>query len=120
MHRACQRRCPGARDAGYTLNSMIIRNGHPPETSETDGRDARIEARRISEAGGLISYGSDLANQYYETGIYAGRVLNGEKPADMPDTQATKFELVINLKTAKSLGLEIPPTLLARADKVIE
>jgi putative ABC transport system substrate-binding protein len=81
---------------------------------------AAYSRREYVAAGGLMRYGTDNADRFHQIGVYTGKILNGTKPADLPVVQAIKFELIVNLKTAKALGLTIPETLLATADEVIQ
>jgi putative ABC transport system substrate-binding protein len=114
--------------AGQRANAVIIaadpfNTGRARQLAVLAARHAIpmvAAVREITAAGGLISYGNSVTDAYRRVGVYAGRILKGAKPADMPVDRATKFELVINLGTAKALDIEIPSSLLARADEVIE
>jgi putative ABC transport system substrate-binding protein len=108
---------------GLVIGADGFFSSHSKHLAALAGRyaiPAIFEYREFIEAGGMISYGGNLSEAYKQIGMYTGRVLKGERPADLPIVQSAKVELLVNLKTAKALGLTVPPTLLARADEVIE
>jgi putative ABC transport system substrate-binding protein len=111
------------RAGGLVIATDILFTSHSPQLAMLAARHAVAavyKGREFAAAGGLMGYGSDIADSYRLAGVYTGRILKGGKPADLPVQQATKIELIINLKTAKALGIEVPNTLIGRADEVIE
>jgi putative tryptophan/tyrosine transport system substrate-binding protein len=113
----------GARAQGLIIHSEVLFLQNTQKLAALAVREklpALYSQRAFPEAGGLMSYGSSFLDAHRQVGAYAGRILKGEKPGNLPVQRATKFELVINLKTAKAIGIDVPPTLLARADEVIK
>ncbi len=111
------------RASALMIGADVFFTSHSTQLAELAVRHAMptiYPRREFAMAGGLLSYGSDIADSYRLAGIYTGRILKGEKPADLPVQQATKVELIINLKAAKTLGITVPLPLIGRADEVIE
>ncbi len=111
------------RAGALIIGNDLLFNSRLPELADLALRYAMPaihQYREFAAAGGLMSFGGSVADTYRRNGIYTGRILKGEKPADLPVQQATEVELVLNLRTAKTLGITVPPTLLARADEIIE
>ena len=122
IHAAFERLAPERPDAVFVGSDPLFtsRRVQLATLAARHGLPASFASRDNVEAGGLVSYGTNLNDAFLQNGLYAGRILKGEKPADLPVVQSTKFELVINLSTAKALGIDVPPMLLARADEVVE